>query len=407
MLKLAMSTKSQTLKGFRDFLPSQMAVRDYVKKICVDTFELFGFQPLETPALEYSSVLMGKYGAEANKMIYSFKDKGGRDIGLRYDLTVSTARVLSSYNLPLPFKRYQIQPVWRADKPQKGRYREFTQCDIDTFGSCSPFADAEIIAVIYHVLTRLNFQKFSLRINSRTLLKNIPNCALQSIDKLGKIGNKRVQKELINKGYSQAQIDQFFEYIKTAQPDAYLNQVFKRIIDFGVPAAAFTFDPTLVRGLDYYTGPIFEVYVEKPKIGSIAGGGRYDNLVRSLGGPDIPAVGTTLGLDRIIDCILELNLLPQIRKTNIKVLVANFGEEKKSLELLNNLRKNKIPSTIYFNKEKLVKQIKYALSLGAKYIAIIGPDEAKNNTITLKNLDTQDQQTISFQDLVIQLLTNA
>jgi len=407
MLKLAMSTKSQTLKGFRDFLPSQMAVRDYVKKICVDTFELFGFQPLETPALEYSSVLMGKYGAEANKMIYSFKDKGGRDIGLRYDLTVSTARVLSSYNLPLPFKRYQIQPVWRADKPQKGRYREFTQCDIDTFGSCSPLADAEIIAVIYHVLTRLNFQKFSLRINSRTLLKNIPNCALQSIDKLGKIGNKRVQKELINKGYSQAQIDQFFEYIKTAQPDAYLNQVFKRIIDFGVPAAAFTFDPTLVRGLDYYTGPIFEVYVEKPKIGSIAGGGRYDNLVRSLGGPDIPAVGTTLGLDRIIDCILELNLLPQIRKTNIKVLVANFGEEKKSLELLNNLRKNKIPSTIYFNKEKLVKQIKYALSLGAKYIAIIGPDEAKNNTITLKNLDTQDQQTISFQDLVIQLLTNA
>jgi len=406
MLKLAMSTKSQTLKGFRDFLPSQMAVRDYVKKICVDTFELFGFQPLETPALEYSSVLMGKYGAEANKMIYSFKDKGGRDIGLRYDLTVSTARVLSSYNLPLPFKRYQIQPVWRADKPQKGRYREFTQCDIDTFGSCSPLADAEIIAVIYHVLTRLNFQKFSLRINSRTLLKNIPNCALQSIDKLGKIGNKRVQKELINKGYSQAQIDQFFEYIKTAQPDAYLNQVFKRIIDFGVPAAAFTFDPTLVRGLDYYTGPIFEVYVEKPKIGSIAGGGRYDNLVRSLGGPDIPAVGTTLGLDRIIDCILELNLLPQIRKTNIKVLVANFGEEKKSLELLNNLRKNKIPSTIYFNKEKLVKQIKYALSLGAKYIAIIGPDEAKNNTITLKNLDTQDQQTISFQDLVIQLLTN-
>ncbi|HPD44995.1 MAG TPA: histidine--tRNA ligase [Candidatus Woesebacteria bacterium] len=402
-----MSTKSQTLKGFRDFLPSQMAVRDYVKKICVDTFELFGFQPLETPALEYSSVLMGKYGAEANKMIYSFKDKGGRDIGLRYDLTVSTARVLSSYNLPLPFKRYQIQPVWRADKPQKGRYREFTQCDIDTFGSCSPLADAEIIAVIYHVLTRLNFQKFSLRINSRTLLKNIPNCALQSIDKLGKIGNKRVQKELINKGYSQAQIDQFFEYIKTAQPDAYLNQVFKRIIDFGVPAAAFTFDPTLVRGLDYYTGPIFEVYVEKPKIGSIAGGGRYDNLVRSLGGPDIPAVGTTLGLDRIIDCILELNLLPQIRKTNIKVLVANFGEEKKSLELLNNLRKNKIPSTIYFNKEKLVKQIKYALSLGAKYIAIIGPDEAKNNTITLKNLDTQDQQTISFQDLVIQLLTNA
>jgi len=407
MLKLAMSTKAQTLKGFRDFLPSQMAVRDYVKKICVDTFELFGFQPLETPALEYSSVLMGKYGAEADKMVYSFKDKGGRDIGLRYDLTVSTARVLSSYNLPLPFKRYQIQPVWRADKPQKGRYREFTQCDIDTFGSCSPFADAEIIAVIYHVLTRLNFQKFSLRINSRTLLKNIPNCALQSIDKLGKIGNKRVQKELINKGYSQAQIDQFFEYIKTAQPDAYLNQVFKRIIDFGVPAAAFTFDPTLVRGLDYYTGPIFEVYVEKPKIGSIAGGGRYDNLVRSLGGPDIPAVGTTLGLDRIIDCILELNLLPQIRKTNIKVLVANFGEEKKSLELLNNLRKNKIPSTIYFNKEKLVKQIKYALSLGAKYIAIIGPDEAKNNTITLKNLDTQDQQTISFQDLVIQLLTNA
>ncbi len=407
-----MSDKSTTLKGFRDFLPSQMAVRNMVKNICIEAFELFGFEPLETPTLEYSSVLMGKYGAEGDKLVYSFKDKGGRDVGMRYDLTVPTSRVLSTYNLPLPFKRYQIQPVWRADNTQKGRYREFTQCDIDIFGSNSPTSDAEIIAIIYNIFTKLNFKKFSIKINSRSVLNNLltsagiekdKNSVLQTLDKIQKIGQDGVQKELINKGIPQPQIDSIFEYIKTAQPDDYLNQVFQKIIDFGVPSFAFTFDPTLVRGLDYYTGPIFETYVEEPKIGSITGGGRYDNLVKSLGGPDIPAVGSSLCLDRLVDCILDQNLIENIPKTNTKILVANFGQVAKEIELLNLLRNNSIASTYYFSNDKLGKQITYADSIGINFIAIIGENEAKNGTVTLKNLKTKEQETTTFESLLSKL----
>lgn len=404
-----MSDKSTTLKGFRDFLPSQMAVRNAVKKICIDAFELFGFEPLETPTLEYASVLKGKNGQEADKLLYTFKDKGDREVGLKYDLTVPTARVLSTYNLSLPFKRYQIQPVFRADNTQKGRYREFLQCDIDIFGFKTPNTDAEIIAITYYILSKLNFKKFSIRINSRTVLKQIltanniekdQNSVLQSLDKFQKIGEDGVKKELIKKGFDSSQIDKLFEYIKTAQPDDYLNKVFGNLIDFGIPSSAFTFDPTLVRGLDYYTGPIFETYIEDQNLGSVTGGGRYDDLVKTLGGPDIPAVGTTIGLDRIVDCINELNLLPELIKTKTRVLVANFGEEKKSLELISKLRQENIPSSFYPSPEKLGKQIKYANTLGIKYIAIIGPDEAKNKLITIKNLLTSEQKTINFDELI-------
>lgn len=389
-----MSNKPQTLKGFRDFLPSQMAVRNAVKKICVDTFELFGFQPIETPTLEYSSILTGKYGKEADKLIYTFKDKGNREVGLKYDLTVPTARVLSSYNLPLPFKRYQIQPVFRADNTQKGRYREFLQCDVDCYGIKSPFVDAEIITIIFTILEKLNFKKYSIRINNRELLKNIQNTVLQSIDKLGKIGEDGVKNELKAKGISDTEIQKTFDYIKTVQPDEYLQKVFKALDDFGVPKTAYIFDPTMVRGLDYYTGIIFETYVADNNIGSITGGGRYDNLVKTLGGPDIPAVGTTIGLDRIVDC-LQLSISP-----TIKIMVANFGQEKKSIELLNELRKNNINSTMYPVEEKLGKQLSYADSLNIEYVAIIGENEAKENKITLKNLKTKEQQTIDSKNLI-------
>jgi histidyl-tRNA synthetase len=394
------ATKNQTLKGFRDFLPSQMAVRNAVRKICIDTFELFGFQPLETPTLEYSSVLTGKYGDEADKLIYTFTDKGGRQVGLKYDLTVPTARVLSSYNLPLPFKRYQIQPVFRADNTQKGRYREFLQCDVDCFGYKSPVVDAEIITIIFNILEKLNFKKYSIRINNRELLKNIPNTVLQTIDKLGKIGESGVKDELKSKGIQDDEINKTLDYIKTVQPDDYLKKVFEALEKFGVPKTAYTFDPTMIRGLDYYTGVIFETYVEEPKVGSITGGGRYDNLVKTLGGPDIPAVGTTMGLDRIVDCILELNLMPEISKTKTKIMLANFGETDKELELLNLLRNNNIPSTYYFVADKLGKQISYADNLGIEYIAIIGENEAKENKVTLKNLKTKEQNTLNSKQII-------
>jgi histidyl-tRNA synthetase len=412
-----MNKVPQTLKGFRDFLPDVMVIRNYVKNILVEVFENFGFEPLETPTLEYSSTLMGKYGEEADKLVYSFTDNGGRQIGLRYDLTVPTAKVLAIYNqqIPLPFKRYQIQPVWRADNTQKGRYREVIQCDIDTFGSSSPITDAEIIAVIDSVLQKLNFQKFSIRINSRSVLYQILDSAgitdnqksvLQTLDKYSKVGQGGVTKELKEKGLSAPTIITLLDCIRKAQPDSYLSQVFDLIKGFGVSESSFIFDPTIFRGLDYYTGPIFETYVEKPKIGSITGGGRYDNLISLLGGPNIPAVGTTIGLDRIVDCIMELNLLPNLPKTKTKVLVANFGPDTldESIRLVSFLRNKSIPSSIYPDAEKLGKQFKYASDKDIPFVAVIGPDEVEKNLVTLKNMSTGDQKTISQKDLLVQLV---
>ncbi|MBU1118090.1 histidine--tRNA ligase [Patescibacteria group bacterium] len=406
----------QTLKGFRDFLPETMAVRNYVKNLFVEVFDNFGFEPLETPTLEYASTLMGKYGKEADKLVYNFQDQGERQIGLRYDLTVPTAKVLAIYGnqIPMPFKRYQIQSVWRADKPQKGRYREILQCDIDTFGTSSPIADAEIVAVISTVLQKLNFKKYSIRINSRNVLKNILEksdikkdqiSALQSLDKFQKIGEEGVRKELVSKDYTQAQIDSLFKYIKIAQPDENLQAVFNAIDMLGVPKNVYVFDPTMVRGLDYYTGTIFETYVEEPKIGSITGGGRYDNLIEVLGGPSTPAVGTTLGLDRIVDCIIELNLLPELPKTKVKVMVANFGQDTtdQSLELTSLLRQNDISTIFYPDADKIGKQFKYASSKNIPFVALIGSDEAAKDEVTLKNMTTGDQITIKQDKIVGQL----
>lgn len=407
--------KPQTLKGFRDFLPETMVVRNYVKKILSESFEKFGFEPLETPALEYASTLMGKYGEEADKLVYAFTDQGDRQIGLRYDLTVPTAKVLAIYGneLPLPFKRYQLQSVYRAEKPQKGRYREVLQCDCDTFGVDSPIADAEIVAVIYEILTRLNFKKYSIRINSRTVLRQIltdsgidqdQNTVLQSLDKFQKIGQDGVTKELISKGLESDKIDQIFELIKSIKPDQQLQQVFDQLALLGVPSEAYAFDPTMVRGLDYYTGTIFETYVEEPKIGSITGGGRYDNLVEVLGGPSIPAVGTTIGLDRIVDCILELNLLPEISKTATRIMIANFGQDESSLKLATTLRQNNINTLYYPTSDKLGKQFKYASEKNIPYVAVIGPDEVQNNQVTIKNMTTGEQKTINQSEIISSLL---
>ncbi|MEI8068108.1 MAG: histidine--tRNA ligase [Candidatus Shapirobacteria bacterium] len=411
--------KAQTLKGFRDFLPPEMAVRNYVKNILIETFETFGFLPLETPVLEYASTLTGKNGAEIEKLMYIFKDNGDREVGLRYDLTIPVSKVLAIYQneIQLPFKRYQIQPVYRAEKPQKGRYREFTQCDIDVFGPPSPINEAELVAIIYSALTKLGFKQFTVRLNSRAILSQIlsqsgledqKNTVLQSIDKLDKIGQDGVKDELISKGIKPAQIDQIFDYIKSAQPDEYLQQVIDLITQFGVPKEFYSFDPTLVRGLDYYTGTILETSVEEPKVGSIGGGGRYDNLIATLGGPDLPAVGYSFGLDRIVDVIQELNLIPDAIKTKTKILVVNFGAEtqKENIDLITKLRQQEIPSIIYPTAEKLGKQIKYAESLNIKYVAFIGSNEAKNNQIMLKNIETTDQKLVDFAELIKILKNN-
>ncbi len=410
----------QTLKGFRDFLPEEMRVRQKVIDTLKKVFEAYGFEPLETPALEYAETLLGKYGAEADRLVYAFEDKGGRRVGLRYDLTVPVSRVLAQYRnqIPLPFKRYQIQPVWRAEKPQKSRYREFTQCDIDIFGSPSPLADAEIVAVIYQSLKKLGFKEFTIRINSRQVLfdlikragipQNKALAVIRMIDKLDKIGGQKVRQEISAKTSDRIG-EKILQLIKQAKPDSNLQQVFDALKALKIPERFWKFDPTLARGLDYYTGPIFEAYVEKPKnlsadwrIGSIAGGGRYDQLVSQLDGPDIPATGTTIGLDRICDLIREQNLWPKMPSTKTQVLVTVFSTEllADSIKLAAKLRADGLNAELYPDPAaKLDKQLKYADRKEIPYVIILGPEEVKNKTVTLKNLKTGKQKTLELKNL--------
>ncbi len=404
----------RTLPGFRDFLPETLRIRKRVIAIFTEIFEKYGFQPLETPTLEYQDILLGKYGEEAEKLMYLFKDNGGRDVGLRYDLTVPTARVLAQYpNLPKPFKRYQIQSAWRAEKPQKGRYREFTQCDIDTFGTTSPLADAEIIAVVQECLSAVGFSKFTIRINSRQVLfktmedagvpKNLTFSAIQSVDKLDKKSVEDIKKELSEKGLDNGTIEKIFAGLKAAKPNDNLNQIFAYLKKFDVPQDFFQFDPILSRGLDYYTGSIFETAVTEPKIGSITGGGRYDNLIGQFNGQPTPAVGTTMGLDRTVDVIQELNLWPDLPKCSTQVLITVFSPEllDKSLEVDSLLYKNKINAEIYLDPTvRLDKQLKYADQKGIPYVLIIGPEEAGKNLVTIKNLAQKSQQTVTADEAV-------
>lgn len=410
----------RTLPGFRDFLPETLAIRKRVIAIFTEVFEKYGFQPLETPTLEYQDILLGKYGEEAEKLMYLFQDGGGRDIGLRYDLTVPTARVVSQYpNLPKPFKRFQIQQVYRADKPQKGRYREITQCDIDTFGTTSPMSDAEIVATIQDALVSVKFKEFTIRINSREVLFAVMEksdvtpekylTAIQSIDKLDKKSQAEVEKELAEKGFSGAIVKKIFQNLTKATPDKNLSDVLRFIEKFKVPKDFYKFDPTLARGLDYYTGAIFETIVTEPKIGSITGGGRYDKLIGQFTGQEVPAVGTTLGLDRVCDVISELNLWPDMPKTTVKALITIF-----SPQLLDNSFKvdafcyeNSIPVEIYLDPTaKLDKQLKYADQKGIPFAIIIGPDEAAKNLVTVKNLLTKSQQTVTL-DACVNLITQS
>ena len=401
---------TQTLKGFRDFLPETMAIRNRVINTLKQVFESYGFAELATPTLEYAEVLTGKYGEEAEKLMYLFKDQGDRNVGLKYDLTVPLARVMAQYpDLPKPFKRYQIQPAFRAENTQKSRYREFYQCDIDTVGTTSLYADAEILAVISDSLKALGFTDFTIRINSRKILFGITNSTsvLQSLDKLDKKSETEVKQELADKGLVVDEISEIFASLKSATADADLQLVMNLAQQLGV--TQLKFDPTLVRGLDYYTGTIFETVVTQPKIGSITGGGRFDNLISSLGGPNLPAVGTTLGLDRICDVIAELNLWPDLSPTSTQILVTVFNPDlmDKSIELSIKLRRGKVAIELYPDDQtKLEKQLKYASDKGIPYVAILGPEEIAKNLVTLKNMSTGEQKQLPADKLVSSVSQN-
>lgn len=411
----------QTLKGFRDFLPSQKRARDLVMAKIKSSFELYGFEPLETPTLEYAELLLGKYGDEADKLVYSFKDRGGRQVALRYDQTVPTARVLSQYQNELGkgFRRYQIQSVFRADKPQKGRYRELIQCDADIFGSFSPISDAEILAVYYNIYKSLGLTDLIIEFNDRgTLISTLSpfssdtvpvSSIIQSIDKLDKLTTSEVITELITKGVSKKDATQALADIKSAVPSPNLEAILSAVTELGVPATSLKFNPTIARGLDYYTGMIFEGKIPGES-GSVGGGGRYDNLIKSLGGPDIPAVGFGLGFDRTIEVLTSRNLISPAPTTRVLVTIFPRPSEAylqgQALKVATKLRAANINTELYPDpSDKLDKQFKYADKKGIPYALVIGDDELAKDLITLKDLKTRKQSTLPLEQ-VIKMLSN-
>lgn len=406
----------QTLKGFRDFLPAEKRRRDYVTAKVIETFEQFGFVPLETPTLEYASLLLGKYGDEADQLVYSFQDRGGRDVALRYDQTVPNARVLAQYQSQLPryFRRYQIQNVFRAEKPQAGRYREFTQCDIDIFGASSPLADAEIIACSYFAFRNVGFKNIQLKINDRQVLfaalKPLATDQLdvfsiiQSIDKLDKMSLEKVASELVNKGLSQVKAEQALAEVSQAKISTSLMEITQACQNLGVPAEDLIFTPTLARGLDYYTNMIFEVILPQHRSGSCGGGGRYDQLIKQLSGVDIPAVGIAFGFDRMVEAAAQLGLIPT-DGAETQVLVSVFDEtyQKKSATTAQQLRQAKIKTELYPGVDDLGKQFKKADQANIPYVVIIGKEEVAQNKISLKNLQTGKQELLSVKQVADKL----
>ncbi len=403
----------QTLKGFRDFLPAEKYKRQYVADVMSRVFERFGFAPLETPTLEYAELLLGKYGEEADSLVYTFADRGERKVGLRYDQTVPTARVLAQYQNELPkyFRRYQIQNVFRADKPQKGRFREFTQCDCDIFGSRSAVADAEVLAVLYAVYKELGFGQVSLLINDRQLLAKLltpfvtPEIKLasivQTIDKLDKLGAAGVTAELVKKGVTEAAATSILSVLNSAEKSEQLSEIEQYATDLGVPQDALKFSPTLARGLDYYTGLIVEVSLPEYGGGSVAGGGRYDNLINQLGGVQIPAVGFGIGFDRTVEAADALGLLPK-RLAATQVLVSLFDTScvEAALQTAQALRAAGIAVEVYPALDALGKQLKLADQKAIPYVVVIGPEEVASGMVKLKNMSDGSQKEVTLEQTI-------
>lgn len=422
--------KPRVPRGMRDILPEQMLRRHYVINTVQAVFEEFGFEPLQTPALELSEVLMGKYGPDAEKLIYQAGHSGGKEnISLRYDLSVPLCRVVAMHpQLPKPFKRYQIDPVWRAERPQKGRYRQFYQCDADTVGSESMLADAENVSLIHQVLSRLGFKQFEIHINDRKLITGIGQFAgvpaeqlgglYRAIDKLDKIGvdgvkaalrQNEIPEPVIAKLLALLQIEGDAESVlselgeqlgeSAAQEGiAELTELIGYLTMLGVPEECYRVNAAMVRGLEYYTGPIYETVVEKPKIGSITGGGRYDELIGSFSKQSYPATGTSFGIERIIDLMEEFAMFPpSVGKTVTDVLVSVFDDElmPESLKLATVLRQNGVRTEVYFRPARLSAQIKYADNRGIPYVAILGSDEVEAGTVAIRNLATREQQNVA------------
>ena len=414
--------------GTRDFLPDEIRKREHVIGVIRDVYEKYGFEPLETPAFENIETLLGKYGEEGNKLIFKILRRGEHeatgqaDLALRYDLTVPLSRVVAQYQNELPkfFKRYQIQPVWRADRPAKGRFREFYQCDIDSLGSTAPVVEAELLSAVCEVLAQLGFQDFILRLNHRGLLTALLDTAgvpqgqhaeaLVALDKLDKIGRDGVEKEFAVRGITEDAARKALTFFtgEPAAPDATLARLsgivgrHDALANLGaiVNLLAGTdggkkvrIDPSLARGLSYYTGAIMEVAV--PDLaGSLGGGGRYDNLIGMFLGRDIPACGFSLGLERIIVVMTERNMFPERVTGAVDVLVTMWEEPElraDAVALAADLRKSEMRVEVYPEADKLGKQFKYAAERHVKFVAIQGADEKAKQIVQIKDLDSSEQ----------------
>ena len=428
----------------RDFLPEDVRRREYVIGVVADVYRRYGFEPLETPALENIETLTGKYGEEGNKLIFKVLRRGEHeasgetDLALRYDLTVPLARVVAEHRgkLPTCFKRYQIQPVWRADRPARGRFREFYQCDVDAIGSQSPVVEVEMLAAVSDVLATLGFDDFTIRLNHRQVLAALLTNAgvlvhqhadaLVALDKLDKIGRAGVARELLNRGIDQQTQVRLMNWLEARYPSDWLDWLEREftILDDGgrlafqnlreiLRLAAVTnvgprlrFEPSLARGLSYYTGAIMEVSV--PDLaGSLGGGGRYDGLIGMFSGEDIPACGFSLGLERILVVMGERNMFPaDVQKPSADVIVTLFEGQpvEDGLRLAGDLRGAGVRVDVYPAPEKLGKQLKHAGAKGIPFAAIVGGDEIATGQVTIKNLTTGEQRRVARAD-VIRVLT--
>jgi histidyl-tRNA synthetase len=432
-----MARAPQVLRGMRDFLPEQMILRQHVLGAFRTTFERYGFEPIETPVIEYLETLTGKYG-EDEKLIYAFQDRGERHVGLRYDLTVPLARFVANHRneLSFPFKRYHIAPVYRADRPQRGRYREFWQCDADIVGTASMMADAEVVSVWIDCLSAINMPGFVVHINHRKLLMSLAEVAgvpddrtptiHRAIDKLAKIGDEGVLKEMESNGIDSDAAKRVLDLVSIqGEPGDVITQLEKRLAgnaraqeglgelnalfgflaQMGADERRYTLDLTLARGLDYYTGPVFEALSADANIGSLGGAGRYDGLVGMFAGEDIPATGCSLGLERIFDVIQERNLVTS-PSTVSKALVTIFNEDTRgeSLALIGELRRSGAPSEIYIGERfDLRRQLQYANRKGIPYTVILGPDEIASGTVVIREMATGEQRTIERANLAAEI----
>ena len=428
-------TEPKTLPGFMELLPGEQVLFNQMKETIQKTYEKFGFLPIDTPVIESTEVLLAKAGGETEKQLYSFT-KGDSNLTLRFDLTVPLAKYVAMHSneLSFPFRRYQIGKVYRGERAQRGRYREFYQCDIDVIGDgeLNIINDAEVPSIMYEIFRKLGLDNFTIKINNRKILNGLfesinakENAVdiMRIIDKIEKIGEKNVVGELQNLQISQENIEKIVKLIQIdgttnenlkIENQTYcegvteLKEVIKYIRLFNVPEKYFTVDVSIARGLDYYTGTVYETFLDEHKsVGSICSGGRYNNLSEYYIDRKLPGVGMSIGLTRLFYILNEINLIKTEKKSISEILIISMIQDlKPAIEIANKLRQEGINTEIYFDDKKIKAKFKYADKLKIPYVIVIGEDEIKTGELTLKNMETGEQKREKIEEVIGKLMNN-